>query len=65
VISGFPCDVDEICTLLEYYEASSGNPLATFQDNVLVPSSRAKKSNEAAASLDFLTGKQLEKKNPQ
>jgi hypothetical protein len=42
-ISGFHCDVEEICTLLGYYAASSGNPLLTFQNNALVPSSRAKK----------------------
>jgi hypothetical protein len=27
VISGFRCDIDEICTLLGYYATSSGNPL--------------------------------------
>jgi hypothetical protein len=32
----------EICALLGYYAASSGNPLLTFQENVSVPSSRAK-----------------------
>jgi hypothetical protein len=26
VISGFRCDVDEICALLGHYAASSGNP---------------------------------------
>ena len=31
LISGFRRDVDEICTLLEYYAASSGNPLLAFQ----------------------------------
>jgi hypothetical protein len=46
VISGFRRDVDEICTLLRCYAASSGNPLPTFRDNLTVP------SNEA---LDFLT----------
>jgi hypothetical protein len=39
VISGFRRDVDEICALLGYYTASSGNPLPTFRDNVSVPSS--------------------------
>jgi hypothetical protein len=52
VILGFRSDVDEICVLLGSYAASSGNPLPTFRDNLLVPSSRVKKSN--AASLDFL-----------
>jgi hypothetical protein len=44
VISGFRRDVDEICALLGYYAASSGNPLPTFRDNVSAPSLRAKKS---------------------
>jgi hypothetical protein len=30
VISGFRRDVDEICSLLGCYVASSGNPLPTF-----------------------------------
>jgi hypothetical protein len=32
----------EICALLGYYAAPSGNPLPTFRDNVSVPSSRVK-----------------------
>jgi hypothetical protein len=43
VISGFRCDADEICALLGYNAASSGNPLPMFRDNVSVPSSRVKK----------------------
>jgi hypothetical protein len=31
VISGFRRDVDEICTLLGCYAASSGDPLPTFR----------------------------------
>jgi len=31
VISGFPLDVNEICTLLGYYAAYSGNLLPTFR----------------------------------
>jgi hypothetical protein len=42
LISGFRRDVDEICALLGYYEASCGNCLPTFLDNVSVPSSRVK-----------------------
>jgi hypothetical protein len=42
VISGFRRYVDEICALLGYYTASNDNPLPTFRDNVLVPSSRVK-----------------------
>jgi hypothetical protein len=30
-ISGFRCDIDEICILVGYYAASNGNPLPTFQ----------------------------------
>jgi hypothetical protein len=46
VISGFRCDVAEICTLLGYYAASNGNPLPTFRDNVSIPSSRVKESKK-------------------
>jgi hypothetical protein len=47
LISGFRRDVDEICPLLGCYAALRGNSLPMFQDNVLVRSSRVKKSNEA------------------
>jgi hypothetical protein len=40
MISGFCCDVDEICALLEHYATSNGSPLLTFRDSVSVPSSR-------------------------
>ena len=30
----FRCEVDEICALLGYYAACSGNPLPTFWDNL-------------------------------
>jgi len=33
VISGFRHEVDEKCTLLVYYAASSGNSLSTFLNN--------------------------------
>ena len=39
VILGFYHEVDESCTLLDYYTVSSGNSLLTFWDNLLVPSS--------------------------
>jgi len=42
VISGFHREVDEICALVGYYAASSGNFLPTFWDNLLVPSSWVK-----------------------
>jgi len=42
-VSSFHCKVDEICALLDYYAASSGNSLPTFRDNLSVLSSRLKK----------------------
>jgi len=42
LISGFCHEVVEKCTLLGYYAVSSGNFLPTFQDNLLVSSSRVK-----------------------
>jgi hypothetical protein len=44
MISGFHHNVDEICTLLGYYVIYSGNFLLTFWANLLVPSTRVKKS---------------------
>jgi hypothetical protein len=38
----------EICPLLRYYATSNGNTLPTFRDNVSVPSSRVKKSNNVS-----------------
>jgi hypothetical protein len=40
-----PASSCEICTLLGYYAAYSGNFLLTFQDNLLVPSSTVKESD--------------------
>jgi hypothetical protein len=37
VISGFRCNVDEICALLGCYAASNGNPLRTFGDKLSGP----------------------------
>ena len=37
VTSGFGSEVGESCDLLCYYEASSGNLLPTFWDNLSVP----------------------------
>jgi hypothetical protein len=45
-MSGFRCDVGDICALLGYYAASNGNPLLKFRDNVSVPSSGVKKSKK-------------------
>jgi hypothetical protein len=50
VNSGFRREVDIICALLEYYVPRSDNSLPTFRDNILVPSSRVKKSKK-----DFFT----------
>jgi len=44
--------VDDICTLLEYYAAYSGNSLPTLQDNLSVPSSKVKKSNIGISTLE-------------
>ena len=43
MISGFCHEVDENCTLQEYYAASNGNSLPTFPDNLSVPSYPKKK----------------------
>jgi hypothetical protein len=40
MFSGFCCEGDETCDLLDYYTASSGNPLPTFRDKLLAPFSR-------------------------
>jgi hypothetical protein len=42
LVSGFCCDVDDICALVGYYAASCNNCILTFQDHVSVPSSRIK-----------------------
>jgi len=42
MISEVRCKVDENCTLLGYYMASSGNFLLTFWDSLLVLSSGVK-----------------------
>jgi hypothetical protein len=46
VIPGFHRDVHEICALLGYYAASSGQRLPTFRDNVSVTFSRVEKSKK-------------------
>jgi hypothetical protein len=46
VISGFCHDVDENCALLGYYAASNGNHLLTFQDNIMAPPSKVRKSKK-------------------
>jgi hypothetical protein len=57
VISGFGCDVDEICALLAYYAALTGSSVRTFRNIISVPSSRVKKPKKKAwaSFLDFLT----------
>jgi hypothetical protein len=44
-------ETGEICALLECNAVSSGNPLPTFRDNVLVPFSRLKKSKNITYSF--------------
>ena len=51
VISGFSLDVGEICALLPYYAAFSGDSLPTFRDNLSVPSSRVKMGQTGCAEL--------------
>jgi len=55
LISGFCCDVYEICALLGCYAVCSGNSLLTFQDNISVPPSGVNKSKNKALFLDFFT----------
>jgi hypothetical protein len=59
LILGFRRDVDEICTLLGYYEASCLNCLPMFPDNVSVPSSRVKSPSWKGSQpvTQILTGK--------
>jgi hypothetical protein len=46
VIWGFRHYLDEICALLGYYTACSGDSLPTFRDNLSVPPSRDLKKSE-------------------
>ena len=55
MISGFHFEVDEVCAVLVYYAAYSDNSLPTFQDSLLVPSSRVKKAKKKAFFLKILT----------
>jgi len=34
VISGFHCDVNDICALLGFYTPQNGNPIQMFWDNL-------------------------------
>jgi hypothetical protein len=56
MVSGFRRGTDEICALLGYYTASSGNPLPMFRDNVSVPSSSVKKSKKKRTSWHLKMG---------
>ena len=53
LISGFRHEVDEICAVLGYYVAYSGNSLPTFRDNVSVPSSRVKESKNGFLTIEY------------
>jgi hypothetical protein len=46
MISGLRQGVNEICTLLRFYTAQNAGLLATFWDNLSVPSSRVKQSKK-------------------
>jgi hypothetical protein len=46
MISSFRREVDEICVLLGYCTASSGNSLPTFRNNLYVPLSSVKNPKE-------------------
>ena len=60
VESDFRRDVDEICALMGYYAASSGNRLPTFRDNLSLPSSRVFLIFEDGTdTLSRYVGKQL------
>jgi len=41
-MSGFHCEIDEICAPVGYYAGYSGNSLPEFWDSPLVPSSRVR-----------------------
>ena len=45
MISGYRCEVDENCALLDYYAESSGNFLLTFRDNLSGPIFRGQEEN--------------------
>jgi hypothetical protein len=51
MISGFCHNTDEICALLGYKAALSGNSLPTFWDNISVPSSTVKKSKKIRTDM--------------
>jgi hypothetical protein len=57
VISGFLRNVDEICAVLGHYATLSGSSVLMFWYNLLVPSSRVKKSKKKAFFLDLISQK--------
>jgi hypothetical protein len=67
MISGFGCEVDENCTLLDYYAVSSGNFLPTFNLSVIssgfkqshLQGSRFLKPEDATNRLSRNVGKKL------
>jgi len=56
LISGFPREVYENCSLLGYYVASSGYFLPTFRDKLSIPFSGVKKPKEFLTSEDGIDG---------
>ena len=51
VISGFRREIAENCALLDYYAASSGNSLPTFQCNLSVPPSGSRSRTDVSVYL--------------
>jgi len=48
MITGFDCNVNEVCAFLGSYTMQSGNYVSTLWDNLSVPSSRVQKSKKTS-----------------
>jgi hypothetical protein len=57
--SGFRRDADEVRAFLGYNTASSGNPLLTFRDNILVPPSKGQEVQEKDGNPLYLINNSL------
>ena len=53
MVLGFHCEVDENCSLIGYYAASSGNSLPMFSDKLSVPSSRVKNAETSVRNYHY------------
>ena len=60
VISGFRRETDENCTVLGYYDTSSGNFLPKFRGNLWDRPSRAKNKKKYLLSKSFVSGRNVE-----